>query len=100
MDLDGADGAQTTVSMWIQGDAEGGWEMLAASDAYDMVMLDGNIGFNSGVSDIFGTDASELSDGEWHHVVGTFTNGDLTQNTIFIDGVEQEMSQISGSQRT
>jgi VCBS repeat-containing protein len=100
MDLDGADGAQTTVSMWIQGDAEGGWEMLAASDVYDMVMLNGDIGFNTGRGDLFGTDASELSDGEWHHVVGTFTNGDLTQNTIFIDGVEQDMSQIRGSQST
>ena len=90
-------GAQTTVSMWIQANPEGGWEMLAASDRYDMVMLNGDIGFNTARGDMFGTDASELADGEWHHVVGVFTNGDVTQNTIHIDGVEQEMSQIQGT---
>ena len=97
LDLNGEAGAQTTVSMWIQANPEGGWEMLAASDRYDMVMLNGDIGFNTAQGDLFGADASELADGEWHHVVGVFTNGDVTQNTIHIDGVEQEMSQIQGS---
>jgi len=97
LSLNGDPGAQTTVSMWIQANPEGGWEMLAASDHYDMVMLNGDIGFNTARGDMFGTDASELADGEWHHVVGVFTNGDVTQNTIHIDGVEQEMSQIQGT---
>ena len=95
--LNGDAGAQTTVSMWIQANPEGGWEMLAASDRYDMVMLNGNIGFNTARGDMFGADASELADGEWHHVVGVFTNGDVSQNTIHIDGVAQEMSQIQGT---
>ena len=95
--LNGDAGAQTTVSMWIQGNPEGGWEMLAASDRYDMVMSNGDIGFNTAQGDMFGTDASELADGEWHHIVGVFTNGDVSQNTIHIDGVEQEMSQIRGT---
>ena len=95
--LNGEAGAQTTVSMWIQANPEGGWEMLVASDRYDMVMLNGDIGFNTAGGDLFGTDASELADGEWHQIVGVFTNGDVTQNTIYIDGVEQEMSQIQGT---
>ena len=95
--LNGEAGAQTTVSMWIQANPEGGWEMLIASDRYDMVMLNGDIGFNTAGGDLFGTDASELADGEWHQIVGVFTNGDVTQNTIYIDGVEQEMSQIQGT---
>ena len=71
--------------------------MLAASDRYDMVMLNGDIGFNTAQGDLFGTDASELSDGEWHHVVGVFTNGDVSQNQIYIDGKAQDMSQIRGA---
>ncbi len=97
LNLNSDPGAQTTISMWVQADPSGDWEMLAASDRYDMVMLNGDIGFNTAQGDLFGTDASELSDGEWHHVVGVFTNGDVTQNTIHIDGVEQEMSQIQGT---
>ena len=97
LDLNSDAGAQTTVSMWVQGNPSGGWEMLAASDRYDMVMLNGDIGFNTARGDLFGTDASELADGEWHHVVGVFTNGDVSQNIIYIDGVEQEMSQIQGT---
>ncbi|MCK5830891.1 MAG: tandem-95 repeat protein, partial [Methylococcales bacterium] len=95
--LNSAEGAQTTVSMWMQGDPEGGWEMLTGSKYYDMVLSDGNIGFNTGHGDLFGSDASELSDGEWHHIVGVFTNGDLTQNQIYIDGESQSMSQIKGT---
>ncbi|VAW50728.1 T1SS secreted agglutinin (RTX) [hydrothermal vent metagenome] len=97
LSLSGDAGAQTTVSMWIQANPEGGWEMLAASDRYDMVMLNGDIGFNTAGGDLFGTDASELADGEWHQVVGVFTNGDVSQNSIYIDGVEQSMSQIQGT---
>ncbi|MET0025759.1 MAG: immunoglobulin-like domain-containing protein, partial [Sedimenticola sp.] len=97
LDLNGDPGAQTTVSMWVQADPSGSWEMLVASDRYDLVMLNGDIGFNTGRGDLFGTDADELADGEWHQIVATFTNGDPTQNTIYIDGVEQEMSQVRGS---
>ncbi len=97
LNLNGDPGGQTTVSMWIQANPSGGWEMLAASDRYDMVMLNGDIGFNTAGGDMFGSDASELTDGQWHHVVGVFTNGDVTQNSIHIDGVAQEMSQIQGT---
>ncbi|RLD40936.1 MAG: hypothetical protein DRI88_13085, partial [Bacteroidetes bacterium] len=97
MDLSSEAGAQTTVSMWIQGNPEGGWEMLAGSNRYDLVLEGGDIGFNTARGDLFGTDASELSDGEWHHVVATFTNGDVTQNSIYIDGQEQDMSQLHGT---
>lgn len=51
--------------------------MLAASNYYDMVTLNG---------DLSGTNASELADGEWHHVMGVFTNDDVSQNNIYIDG--------------
>ncbi|MGB5278334.1 MAG: VCBS domain-containing protein, partial [Gammaproteobacteria bacterium] len=97
IDLSSEAGAQTTVSMWVKADPSGSWEMLAASDRYDMVMLNGDIGFNTSRGDLFGADASELSDGEWHHVVGTFTNGDVTQNTLYIDGQEKDLSQLRGT---
>ncbi|MBT8128032.1 MAG: tandem-95 repeat protein, partial [Gammaproteobacteria bacterium] len=97
IDLNAEAGAQTTVSMWVQADPSGGWEMLAASDRYDMVMLNGDIGFNTARGDLFGTNADTLTDSEWHHIVGTFTNGDVTQNTLYIDGVEQNLSQIRGT---
>jgi VCBS repeat-containing protein len=97
IDLNAEAGAQTTVSMWVQADPSGGWEMLAASDRYDMVMLNGDIGFNTARGDLFGANADALADGEWHHIVGTFTNGDVTQNTLYIDGVEQNLTQIRGT---
>ena len=97
LSLNGDAGSKTTVSMWIQADPAGGWEMLTASDRYDLVIQNGNIGFNTARGDLFGSDASELSDGQWHHVVGVFTNGDVSQNMVYIDGIAQEMSQIQGT---
>ncbi len=97
MNLSSEAGAETTVSMWIQGNPEGGWEMLAGSNLYDLVLNNGDIGFNTARGDLFGTDASELADGEWHQIVATFTNGDVSQNSIYIDGQEQDMSQIKGT---
>ncbi|MEW5008178.1 MAG: tandem-95 repeat protein, partial [Cycloclasticus sp.] len=96
LELNSDSGAQTTISMWIQGDSDGRWEMLAGSDHYDLALVSGDIGFNTAGGDLFGSDASELNDGEWHHIVGVFTNGDVTQNSIYIDGSPQEMSQIRG----
>ncbi|MCP4286531.1 MAG: tandem-95 repeat protein, partial [Gammaproteobacteria bacterium] len=97
LDLSSQSGEQTTVSMWVKADPSGSWEMIAASDRYDLAFKDGDLGFNTARGDLYGTDASEFNDGEWHQVVATFTNGDVTQNSIYIDGVQQDLSQIRGT---
>jgi len=97
LNLNADPGAQTTVSMWVQTDPAGNWEMLTASDRYDLVTLDGNIGFNTARGDLFGADASTLADGQWHQVVATFTNGDVSSNSLYIDGQKLSLSQIQGT---
>ena len=100
LSLNSSNGAKTTVTMWVQADPDGSWEVLAGSDKYSLAMNNGNLGFNTWNYDLYGVDASAIDDGQMHQIVAVFTNGDVTQNEIYIDGVQQNLTQIQGSQRT
>jgi MSHA biogenesis protein MshQ len=56
-------------------------------------------GFNTGGGDVYGISGApaKLANG-WHHVAAVFTNNDNDRNLLFIDGVEQSLSLLRGSQ--
>ncbi len=56
----------------------------------------GSFGFNSFNSDIFGISSAGLANG-WHHVVAVFTNGNVAANKLRIDGVQQTLTQRTGT---
>ncbi len=95
LDVDISAGAKTTVSFWMYWDGTNsvmpfGWDM------YDLWFYDGSFGFNSAGGDIFGISSAGLTNA-WHHVSAVFTNGDMVSNKLYIDGVDQNLTQRRNS---
>lgn len=90
-----ANGAKTTVTFWMYWDGTDGI-MPFGWDRYDLWFYNGSFGFNTANSDIYGISSSGLANG-WHHVAAVFTNGDVHANKLYIDGVEQNLSQRESS---
>ena len=66
--------------------------------SYDLWFEGDRFGFNTAGGDIFGfTGASAKLANNWHHIAAIFTNSGTTQNSLFIDGVEQSLSTVRGS---
>lgn len=88
-------GAKTTVTFWMNWDGTNnvmpmGWNF------HDIWIVNGDIGFNTWRGDIYGVSSAGLENG-WHHIAVEFTNGDVLSNRMHIDGVEQVLTQRSGS---
>ena len=88
-------GGQATVAFWMYWDGTDtviavGW------NAYVVGMTGGWIGFNTNNSDVWGSSSAGLANG-WHHVVAVFTNGGVTSNQLYIDGVAKGLAQRVGS---
>ncbi|HEY9098404.1 MAG TPA: DUF6701 domain-containing protein [Thiobacillus sp.] len=90
-----ASGAKTSVSFWMYWDGTNnvmpiGWAR------HDLWLVSGSFGFNTGNSDVYGMSSAGLAN-RWVHVVAEFTNGGVTTNKLYIDGVEQALTQRQGS---
>ncbi len=90
-----ATGAQTSVSFWMYWKGAGS-RMPMGWNSYDLWFAAGNFGFNTWASDLYGISSAGLAD-RWVHVVAVFTNGDASQNEIYIDGVKQTLTQRNGT---
>ena len=95
LDIDTTPNAKNSVAFWMYWDGTSsvmpfGWY------AHDLWLTRGAFGFNSFNSDVYGISSSGLENG-WHHVAAIFTNGDIHANTLYIDGVEQNLTQIYSS---
>ena len=88
-------GVKTTVTFWMNWDGTNN-VMPIGWDHHDIWIRDGSIGFNTWNSDIYGVSSAGL-DGGWHHIAVEFTNGSVTNNRMYIDGVEQVLTQRRGS---
>ncbi len=88
-------GAKTTVSFWMYWN--GTDNMMPIGWArHDLWLQNGNFGFNTGNSDIFGIASTGLAN-RWVHVVAEFTNGNVTANKLYIDGALQTLTQRQSS---
>ncbi len=90
-----ADRAKTSVSFWMYWDGTNsvmpfGWQY------HDLWLYGGSFGFNSAGGDIRGISSSGLAGG-WHHVAAVFTNRNMLGNKLYIDGVEQTLTQRRNS---
>lgn len=82
--------AATTVSFWIYWDGTSnvrpiGWFR------YDLIFTGGKLGFNTSNGEVYGTSTTGLANG-WHHVVAVFVNGSVSENKLYIDGVQKTLS--------
>lgn len=84
-------GAKTSVAFWMYWDGTNS-VMPLGWDIHDLWLVNGHFGFNTGNSDVYGISSAGLANG-WHHVVAEFTNGNVSANRLFIDGVGQALTQ-------
>ncbi len=84
-------GAKTTVSFWMYWN--GGDNMMPIGwNTHDLWLVSGSFGFNTGNSDVFGIASAGLAN-RWVHVAAVFTNGSVTGNALYLDGVRQSLTQ-------
>lgn len=91
--VDTSVGAKTTVTFWMKWDGTTnvmpmGWNF------HDIWIASGLIGFNTFMSDIRGVSSTGLED-TWVHIAAVFTNGDVFDNKLYINGIEQTLSQLN-----
>lgn len=90
-----ATGAKTTVSFWMKWNGTNS-VMPIGWNRYDLWLVSNNFGFNTDNSDVYGIASTGLAN-RWVHVVATFTNGSVTTNALYIDGVKQTLTQRQGT---
>ena len=88
-------GAKTTVTFWMNWDGTNnvmpiGWNF------HDIWMTSGLMGFNTWNNDLRGISTSGFAN-TWLHVAVEFTNGSVDSNKIFIDGIEQSLTQYNNA---
>ena len=88
-------GVKTTVTFWMNWDGTDG-VMPIGWNTHDIWLVDGSIGFNTGNGDVYGISSAGLANG-WHHISVEFTNGSVTSNRMYVDGVEQVLTQRRSS---
>lgn len=86
-----APGAKTTVAFWMYWNGSNS-VMPIGWNRHDLWLVNGNFGFNTSNSDVYGIASSGLAN-RWVHVVAVFSNGAVTRNALYIDGVRQTLSQ-------
>lgn len=94
--------AQTSVAFWMYWSGVDivmpiGWFMYDLYFFQPPTGAPAVFGFNTGNSnDVYGIPSAGLANG-WHHVAAVFTNGSVTSNALYIDGVAQTLSQQYGT---
>ena len=92
-------GATTiTVEMWVFPTAFSGG-MFFGFYNYDIYTYNNAIGYNTAAGDVFGLTATQASGclNNWKHYVFVMKEGSVTNNKIYLNGVNQTLSQILAS---
>ena len=92
-------GATTiTVEMWVYPTALSGG-MFFGFYNYDIYTYNNAIGYNTAAGDVYGLTATQASGclNNWKHYVFVMKEGSLTNNKIYLNGVNQALTQILGS---
>lgn len=85
-----AAGAKTSVSFWMYWNG-GNSVMPIGWFRHDLWLVSGHFGFNTANSDVYGISSAGLAN-RWVHVSAVFTNGSVTSNKLYIDGVPQTLT--------
>ncbi|MHA8079768.1 LamG-like jellyroll fold domain-containing protein [Aquirufa regiilacus] len=92
-------GATTlTVEMWVNPTALNGG-MFFGFYQYDVYTNGGALGFNTAGGDLYGLTSSQTTGflNTWKHYVFVMNVGSVTSNKIFVNGVQQTLSQVLAS---
>lgn len=89
--LSGDPGSQVTVEFWMQWDGTNN-VMPFSFNRYDLWFRDGSFGFNTFTSNIYGISSAGFENTPIH-VAAVFTDSDVASNRLYINGVEQTLTQ-------
>ncbi|MCP4371635.1 MAG: LamG domain-containing protein, partial [Deltaproteobacteria bacterium] len=93
-------GDRTTVTFWMNWTGSNN-NMPIGWQTYDLWMPSNRFGFNTGGGDVYGiSNATAALANNWHHIAAVFTNRDPAHNLLYIDGVQQSISLLQGTQNT
>jgi hypothetical protein len=89
--LNTAPGAQVTVSFWMNWNGTNN-VIPFGFNSYNLNLYNGAFGFNTTGNDIWGISSSGLAN-QWVQVTAVFTSGDPHTNQLYINGVQQSLSE-------
>jgi hypothetical protein len=92
-------GASTiTIEMWVYPTALSGG-MFFGFYNYDVYTYNNAIGYNTAAGDVYGMNSTQTSGclNAWKHYVFVMKEGSVTSNKIYLNGVNQTLSQILGT---
>jgi hypothetical protein len=88
-------GDKITIDFWLYW--RGGRGMPIGFNIYDLWITDYlgffKFGFNTGTGDLYGIRDIDFLKNSWHRITAVFTQGDILQNELYIDGVKQTLSE-------
>ncbi len=92
-----------TIEIWGKLGASFAGNMFYGWLQYDVWCNGGNIGFNTGNSDLYGIPSATVTSlgcvGNWkHYVFEMYSNVSYTNNKIYVNASSQSLSQIQGSE--
>ncbi len=93
--LSTSSGEKNSISFWVYWNGNDG-VMPLGWRAHDLWFASGSFGFNSAGGDVYGISSAGLAN-SWHHIAVVFTNGSMTDNEFYLDGVKQNLSLRRGS---
>lgn len=88
---------KNSISFWLYWD---GTDQVfpISSNGYSLAIKNNKLGFSATGIDIYGIDFNGTENG-WHHIVAVFTQGDLTQNKLYLDGQLSTLTQYVANPR-
>lgn len=95
-DLNGA--TTLTIEMWVYPvNLTNG--MFFGFYTYDIYAYNGALGYNTSAGDIYGMNSTQTSGyaNTWRHYVFVMNSGSVTSNKIYVNGVQQSLSQVLAS---
>jgi hypothetical protein len=95
-DLNGA--TTLTIEMWVYPvNLSNG--MFFGFYTYDVYANNGALGYNTSAGDVYGLYSSQTSGfiNTWKHYVFVMNSGSVTSNKIYVNGIQQSLSQVQGS---
>ena len=96
-------GQFNTITFWVYWDGTATGGIPLGFNQYDVWFMDTScIGFNTGNGDAYGINPSSAGIiGKWTHITALFYNGPYTgNNKLYVNGVEQTLSQCAGTVST
>jgi uncharacterized delta-60 repeat protein len=93
-----------TIEMWAKIPSGYDSRMLFGFDQYDVYTALGHLGFNTNNADLYGITQTQVANlgiiGNWtHYVFEMYSNVSYTNNKIYINGVQQTLTQVLASEK-